>query len=83
LLVAGVRRWGAAVERFEVADSGPVREGEVLIEVRAARVGYWDEAARKGEWDLGRGALLRRAWRRLGWSVRSVRAPSDGRLAMR
>ncbi len=58
LLVAGIRSWGAAVERFEIADPRPPRDGEVLIEVRAAGVGDWDEAARKGEWDLGRAPPL-------------------------
>ena len=58
MLVAGIRSWGAAVERFEIADPRPPRDGEVLIEVRAAGVGDWDEAARKGEWDLGRAPPL-------------------------
>jgi NADPH:quinone reductase-like Zn-dependent oxidoreductase len=55
VLVAGIRRWGGAVERFDVADPRELRDGEVLVEVRAAGVGNWDEVARKGEWDLGRG----------------------------
>jgi len=54
LLVAGIRRWGGAVERFEIADPRALREGEVLIEVRAAGVGNWDELARRDEWDVGR-----------------------------
>jgi hypothetical protein len=83
LWVAGVRHWGAAVERFEVADPGPVREGEVLIEVRAAGVGYWDGAAGRVSGTSGVVRRWRWVWRRQGWSARSVRAPSDGRLAMR
>jgi NADPH:quinone reductase-like Zn-dependent oxidoreductase len=53
LLGAGIRCWGAAVERFEMAEPRALRDGEVLIEVKAAGVGNWDEVARKGEWNLG------------------------------
>src|SRR5262245_26420890 len=35
-------------------DARAPRAGEVLIEVRAAGVGNWDELARTGVWDLGR-----------------------------
>ncbi|MGO9898799.1 MAG: alcohol dehydrogenase catalytic domain-containing protein [Solirubrobacteraceae bacterium] len=52
--MAGIRHWGGAVERFEIADPRALRDGEVLIEVRASGVGYWDEVVRTGEWDLGR-----------------------------
>jgi NADPH:quinone reductase-like Zn-dependent oxidoreductase len=58
MLVAGIQRWGGAVERFEIAGPRELRDGEVLVEVRAAGVGNWDEVARKGEWDLGRGPPL-------------------------
>ena len=58
MLVAGIRRWNGAVERFETADPRALRDGEVLIEVRAAGVGQWDEVARRGEWDVGRGPPL-------------------------
>lgn len=54
MLVAGIRRWGGAIERFETADPRALRDGEVLIEVRAAGVGHWDDIVRTGEWDPGR-----------------------------
>jgi NADPH:quinone reductase-like Zn-dependent oxidoreductase len=37
-----------------VADPRVLRPGEVLIEVRAAGVGNWDEIVRGGGWDVGR-----------------------------
>ena len=39
---------------IEVVDPRAPRAGEVLIEVRAAGVGNWDEFVRAGEWDVGR-----------------------------
>ena len=39
---------------IEVADPRVLRPGEVLIEVRAAGVGNWDEIVRGGGWDVGR-----------------------------
>jgi NADPH:quinone reductase-like Zn-dependent oxidoreductase len=39
---------------IEVADPRTQRDGEVLIEVRAAGVGKWDEIVRAGDWDVGR-----------------------------
>jgi NADPH:quinone reductase-like Zn-dependent oxidoreductase len=54
LLVAGIERWDGAVRMLEVADPRPPRAGEMLIEVRAAGVGNWDDIARAGNWDLGR-----------------------------
>jgi NADPH:quinone reductase-like Zn-dependent oxidoreductase len=52
--VAGIEHSGGAVEMIEVADPRPPRAGEVLIEVRAAGVGNWDEFVRAGGWDVGR-----------------------------
>lgn len=52
--VAGIRRFGGPVRPLEVADPRALHEGEVLIEVRAAGVGNWDDIARVGDWDLGR-----------------------------
>src|SRR5436305_4546863 len=40
---------------LEVSDPRAPHTGEVLIEVKAAGVGSWDEFARTGRWDLGRG----------------------------
>ncbi len=58
VLVAGIQRWGGAVERFSIAGPRELRYGEVLVQVRAAGVGHWDEVAREGGWDLGRGPPL-------------------------
>jgi NADPH:quinone reductase-like Zn-dependent oxidoreductase len=38
---------------IEVADLRPPRAGEVMIEVKAAGVGNWDEIVRAGDWDVG------------------------------
>jgi NADPH:quinone reductase-like Zn-dependent oxidoreductase len=48
LLVAGIEQWGDAVRMVELADPRALRAGEVLIEVRAAGVGNWDDIARVG-----------------------------------
>jgi NADPH:quinone reductase-like Zn-dependent oxidoreductase len=39
---------------IEVADVRAPGAGEVLIEVKAAGVGNWDEIVRTGDWDVGR-----------------------------
>src|SRR3954454_15952605 len=52
--VAGVEHRGGPVETLEVADTRAPRDGEVLIEVKAAGVGNWDEIVRAGDWDVGR-----------------------------
>jgi NADPH:quinone reductase-like Zn-dependent oxidoreductase len=51
--VAGIRRLGARVEMIEVDESRPLADDEVLLEVRAAGVGNWDEFVRTGGWDVG------------------------------
>ena len=53
--VAGIEEFGGGVTVLEVPDPRAPRTGEVLIEVKAAGVGSWDEFARTGRWDLGRG----------------------------
>jgi NADPH:quinone reductase-like Zn-dependent oxidoreductase len=58
LLVAGIEQWGGAVRMLEVANPRAPRPGELLIEVKAAGVGNWDDIARAGDWDLGRTAPL-------------------------
>ena len=50
---AGIRAFGAAVEILDLPESYEPQETDVLIEVRAAGVGNWDEIARNGGWDLG------------------------------
>src|SRR4051795_2200413 len=54
MLVAGIRRTGGDVGMIDVAAPRPLAVDEVLIEVRAAGVGNWDEFVRTGGWDVGR-----------------------------
>ena len=51
--VAGIRTVGGAVETIDVDDPRALAADEVLIEVRAAGVGNWDEFVRQGGWDVG------------------------------
>jgi NADPH:quinone reductase-like Zn-dependent oxidoreductase len=50
---AGIRRFGDAIELFEVPGPRALRADEVLLDVHACGVGNWDEFARTGGWDLG------------------------------
>jgi NADPH:quinone reductase-like Zn-dependent oxidoreductase len=52
--VAGIRHVGGDVELIEVPGPRPLAEDEVLIQVKAAGVGNWDEFVRTGGWDVGR-----------------------------
>jgi len=52
--VMGIEQFGGAVQALEVPDPRAPRRGEVLIEVRAAGVGVWDDIVRAGNWDVGR-----------------------------
>jgi NADPH:quinone reductase-like Zn-dependent oxidoreductase len=54
MLVAGICRTGGDVRTIEVASPRSLAEDEVLIRVRAAGVGNWDEFVRTGGWDIGR-----------------------------
>jgi NADPH:quinone reductase-like Zn-dependent oxidoreductase len=51
--VAGIRRLGDRVEMIEVGELRPLADDEVLLEVRAAGVGNWDEFVRTGGWEVG------------------------------
>ena len=51
---AGIERFGDAVQMLELTEPRALRDGEVLVEVRAAGVGNWDDIVRAGEWDVGR-----------------------------
>jgi NADPH:quinone reductase-like Zn-dependent oxidoreductase len=51
--VAGIRRIGDRVSVIEVGEPRPLADDEVLLEVRAAGVGNWDEFVRTGGWDVG------------------------------
>lgn len=53
MLVAGVRAFGGKVETLEVDDPRPLAADEVLIDVRSAGVGNWDNIIRTGGWDVG------------------------------
>lgn len=52
--VGGIEQFGGAVQLLEVEDPRALREGEVLIEVKGAGVGNWDDIVRVGDWDVGR-----------------------------
>jgi NADPH:quinone reductase-like Zn-dependent oxidoreductase len=51
--VAGVRTVGGTVQTLEVDDPRPLAADEVLIDVRSAGVGNWDNIIRYGGWDVG------------------------------
>jgi NADPH:quinone reductase-like Zn-dependent oxidoreductase len=51
--VAGIGHMGGPVEIIGVEDPRPLAGDEVLIEVKAAGVGNWDEFVRTGGWDVG------------------------------
>jgi NADPH:quinone reductase-like Zn-dependent oxidoreductase len=51
--VAGIGRPGGPVEVLEVMEPRPIADDEVLVEVKAAGVGNWDEFVRTGGWDVG------------------------------
>lgn len=53
MLVAGVRTLGGKVETLEVDDPRPLAADEVLIDVRSAGIGNWDNIIRYGGWDVG------------------------------
>src|SRR6516162_1549636 len=53
MLVAGVRTFGGKVETLEVNEPRPLAADEVLIDVRSAGVGNWDNIIRTGGWDVG------------------------------
>ena len=48
LRVAGIEQFGGAVQTLEVADPRALLDGEVLVDIKAAGVGNWDDAARAG-----------------------------------
>jgi NADPH:quinone reductase-like Zn-dependent oxidoreductase len=53
MLVAGIRALGGNVETFDVDEPRPLAADEVLIDVRCAGVGNWDNIVRTGGWDVG------------------------------
>jgi NADPH:quinone reductase-like Zn-dependent oxidoreductase len=53
MLVAGVRTLGGNVEMLDVDEPRPLTADEVLIDVRSAGIGNWDNIIRIGGWDVG------------------------------
>jgi NADPH:quinone reductase-like Zn-dependent oxidoreductase len=53
MVVAGIRHIGGDVGVIDLPPARPLADDEVLIEVRAAGVGNWDEILRTGGWDAG------------------------------
>src|SRR5438105_13069391 len=51
--VAGIGRAGGAVEVLGLMEPRPLADDEVLVDVKAAGVGNWDEFVRTGGWDVG------------------------------
>lgn len=51
---AGISEFGGAVGPIDLPDPRPLADDEVLIEIRAAGVGNWEEFVRTGQWDVGR-----------------------------
>jgi NADPH:quinone reductase-like Zn-dependent oxidoreductase len=54
---AGIERFGGEVQMLELAAPQSLAPDEVVIAVRAAGVGNWDEIVRVGGWDVGRPPL--------------------------
>lgn len=51
--VAGIYEFGGPVEILDMPDPRPLAADEVLIAVKAAGTGNWDEIVRTGGWDVG------------------------------
>src|SRR5437764_8529068 len=51
---AGIEAFGDEVRMLELAAPLPPTSDEVVLAVRAAGVGNWDEIVRIGDWDVGR-----------------------------
>jgi NADPH:quinone reductase-like Zn-dependent oxidoreductase len=53
MLVAGIRTLGGDVEVLEVDEPRQLAPDEVLVDVRSAGIGNWDNIVRTGGWDVG------------------------------
>jgi len=51
---AGIEAFGGEVRLLELAEPGLPGPDELVISVRAAGIGNWDEIVRMGGWDVGR-----------------------------
>jgi NADPH:quinone reductase-like Zn-dependent oxidoreductase len=54
LRAAGIEAFGDEVALLELPEPPPLATGQVLIDVKAAGVGNWEEFVRTGGWDVGR-----------------------------
>ena len=54
LRAAGIEAFGDDVALLELPEPPPLEAGQVLIEVKAAGVGNWEEFVRTGGWGVGR-----------------------------
>ena len=54
LRAAGIEAFGDDVALLELPEPPALETGQVLIEVKAAGVGNWEEFVRTGRWDVGR-----------------------------
>ncbi|MGZ4199702.1 MAG: zinc-binding dehydrogenase, partial [Thermoleophilia bacterium] len=52
--VAGIREFGADIVLLDLPVPRPPADDEVLLRVRAAGVGVWEDYVRTGGWDIGR-----------------------------
>ncbi|MFL5754883.1 MAG: alcohol dehydrogenase catalytic domain-containing protein, partial [Chloroflexota bacterium] len=50
---AGIRAFGGPVERLDLPPPPDPTADDVLVEVRAAGIGNWDDLVRTGSWDVG------------------------------
>jgi len=75
--VAGIGRIGDRVEMIEVGEPRPLADDEVLLEVRAAGVGNWDEFVRTGGWDIGAGPPMALGVEAAGLVMAAGRAVRD------
>src|SRR3954454_8449865 len=91
LRAAGIEAFGDAVALLELPEPPPLEAGQVLIEVKAAGVGNWEEFLRTGGGDVG-GFGPHRRWgggprpavgARRGGRGRGRRARPGGRVAGR
>src|SRR4051794_13320299 len=58
LRAAGIEAFGDDVALLELPEPPPLETGQVLIDVKAAGVGNWEEFVRTGGWGGGRGPPL-------------------------
>ena len=70
---AGIDAFGGEVGMLELAAPGSPGPDELVISVRAAGVGNWDEIVPVGEWDVGRSHRWHSASKRQVLSPRSAR----------